>query len=259
MHDATQINPDWGDHWPTDLSDASNPGHERSPLLMAPVAALLGKPWYLEAGSPGSDFAIWLNIERGAHVGGRVGLCPFPAVDGWMRWTIELTDPAGTPTVTEHNLLITEPPDTVAARARRFLTDHGIETPTQVAMATGFDYDGFQFNDAFPAPMAYVVAYGMAHFRGPDGYLWFVPDNGTPGSFSWDCPQNIAEFDQRNCDEDDPYDGPEYQAVMAEICRLIDAVTEADKAYHPALMASRRVPTPHELKRAAQHPSCRPQ
>jgi hypothetical protein len=230
MDDATQTDATWGDHWPTDLSDASNHGHERSPLLMAPVAAILGKPWYLEAGSPGADFAIWLNIERGAHVGGRVGLCPFPAVDGLVRWTIELTDPAGEPVVTEHELLITEPPDTVAARARQFLSDHGIETPTRVAMAVDFDYDGFQFSDAFPVPVAYVVAYGLALFRGPDGCLWFVPDNGKTGGY-WGVPQNIAEFDQRHCNPDRPYNGPEYQAVMAEICRLVDAVTKADKEY----------------------------
>lgn len=40
MHDATQINADWGDQWPTDLSDAINHDHERSPILMAPVATL---------------------------------------------------------------------------------------------------------------------------------------------------------------------------------------------------------------------------
>ncbi|MBX7267579.1 hypothetical protein KIF24_17090 [Micromonospora sp. Llam7] len=230
MYDATEINARWGNQWPTDLSDASNHDHEHSPVLMAPVANLLGKPWYLEEGSPGGDFAIWLSIERGEHVGGRVGLCPFPALDGLMRWTIEVTDPAGNGVVKEHELLITEQPDTVAARARQFLTDHGIETPTQVAMATGFDYDGFQFSDAFPVPSAYVVAYGMALFRGPDGYLWFVPDNGKTGGY-WGVPQNIAEFDRRNCDPDRPYNGPDYQAVMAEICRLVDAVTNADKAY----------------------------
>ena len=237
MYDATQINAHWGGQWPTDLSDASNRDHAHSPVLMAPVANLLGKPWYLESESPGGDFVIWLNIERGEHVGGRVGLCPFPALDGLMRWMIELTDPAGNPIVTEHELLITEQPDTVAARARQFLTDHGIETPTQVGMATGFDYDGFRFCDASPVPSAYVVAYGIAHFRGPDGYLWFVPDNGNTGEFAWGYPQNIAEFDQRNSDEGQPYNGPEYQRAMAEICRLVDAVTAADKAYHAALPA----------------------
>lgn len=156
-----------------------------------------------------------------------------------MRWMIELTDPAGNGIVSEHELLITEQPETVAARARQFLTDHGIETPTLVGMALGFDYDGFRFSAAFPVPLAYVVAYGMVHFRGPDGYLWFVPDDGTPGSFAWAYPQNIAEFDQRNCDERNPYNGPQYQAVMAEICLLVDAVTEASKAY-------RALPSPAE-------------
>jgi hypothetical protein len=229
MHDATEINADPGNPGPPDLSDATNHAHERNPLLMAPVAALLGLPWYVGPESPGAD-AIWLDIERGEHVGGRVGLCPFPARDGLMRWTIELADPAGNPIVTEHELLITEPPDVVAARARQFLTEHGIETPTRVGMVAGFEYYGYRFSAAFPVPLAYVVAYGMALFRGPDGYLWFVPDNGNTGGY-WGVPQNIAEFDQRNCDPDRPYDGPEYQAVMAEICRLVDAVTKADKAY----------------------------
>lgn len=51
-------------------------------------------------------------------------------------------------------------------------------------MAAGFD--GFRFSDTLPIPSAYVVAYGMAHFRGPDGYLWFVKDN---GNIAWDYPQ----------------------------------------------------------------------
>ncbi|MEV7628834.1 hypothetical protein [Actinoplanes sp. NPDC089786] len=227
MYDATAINAHWGDQWPTDLSDASNRDHEHSPVLMAPVANLLGKPWYLESESPGGDFVIWLDITSGEHVGERVGVSPHAASDGLMRWMIG----TGKTGCTEHELLITEPPDTVAARVRQFMTEHGIETPTHMAMAASFDYYGYRFSDAFPVPSAYVVAYGMAHFRGPDGYLWFVPDNGTPGEFDWGYPQNIAEFDQRNCDPDRPYNGPDYQAVMAEICRLVDAVTDADRAY----------------------------
>lgn len=230
MYDATQINAAWGNRWPTDLSDASNRDHEHSPVLMAPVANLLGKPWYLDSESPGGDFVIWLDVERGEHVGGRVGVSPHAATDGLVRWMIGLTNGAGKEVATEHTLLITEQPEAVAARARQFLTDHRIEAPTRVGMAAGFDYERFRFNDDFPVPLAYVVAYGMALFRGPDGYLWFVPDNGHTGGY-WGVPQNIAEFDQRNCDPDRPYNGPEYQAVMAEICRLVDAVTDADKAY----------------------------
>ena len=57
---------------------------------MAPVANLLGQPWYLEAESPAGDFVIWLDIERGKHVGGRVGVSPHAAEAGLMRWLIGL-------------------------------------------------------------------------------------------------------------------------------------------------------------------------
>jgi hypothetical protein len=130
MYDGAAINARWGNPWPTSVTDASNHDHEFSPVLMAPVANLLGEPWYLESGSPGGDYVIWLNIEHGAYAGGRVGVSPHPARDGLMRWAIGLMDPMGNPLETEHELLITEPPDVVVARVHRFLVEHAVEGPT---------------------------------------------------------------------------------------------------------------------------------
>jgi hypothetical protein len=133
MYDGAAINAQWGDGWPTDVSDPSNHDHEFSPVLMAPVANLLGEPWYLESGSPGGDFVIWLNIERGKYADGRIGVSPHPAPDGLVRWVIALENPMGHPLATDHELLITETPAAVAARVREFLTEHGIEVPASAA------------------------------------------------------------------------------------------------------------------------------
>jgi hypothetical protein len=99
------------------------------------VANLLGEPWYLESGSPGGDFVIWLDIEHGHHIDGHVGVSPHPAQDGLMRWVIGLVDPMGHPLATEHDLLITETPDAVVARVRAFLAKHGIAVPTRAVNA----------------------------------------------------------------------------------------------------------------------------
>jgi len=130
MYDGAAINARWGNPWPADITDASNHDHEFSPVLMAPVANLLGEPWYLESGSPGGDYVIWLNIERGRYADGRVGVSPHPALDGLVRCVIGLMDPMGNPLATDHELLITEPPDVVVARVRRFLAGHAVEGPT---------------------------------------------------------------------------------------------------------------------------------
>ena len=130
MYDGAAINAHWGNPWPADHTDASNHAHEFSPVLMAPVANLLGEPWYLESGSPGGDYVIWLDVEHGRYADGRVGVSPHPARDGLMRWAIGLMDPMGNPLATEHELLITEPPDAVVTRVRRFLAEHGVEGPT---------------------------------------------------------------------------------------------------------------------------------
>ncbi len=129
------------------------------------------------------------------------------------------------------------------AAARRFaeLFPGGrTPAPTSMGVVEGFDYDRFRFGDGldygngaggFPIPNSYVVAYGMAHFRGPDGHLWFCPDNGTPGVIDWACPQNVREFDLREHGEDTTCIGPNYQAVMQEICRLVDQAANATARY----------------------------
>jgi hypothetical protein len=106
-------------------------------------------------------------------------------------------------------------------------------TPTTYDMQEGFDYHGFRFSDDFPIPMAYVVAYGMAHFRGPDTYLWFAPDRGFGvRDIDWNYPQNVAEFDRRQEDGDDAYHAdPEYQETVADLCRALDALIASDHRY----------------------------
>jgi hypothetical protein len=96
-----------------------------------------------------------------------------------------------------------------------------------------FDYDGFEFSDDFPIPSSYVVAYGMAHFRGPDSFLWFAPDDGsgTPG-FAWGAAQNVAEFDHRWEAVDDPYYADvRYQQVVDDLCQALDTVIAAEHRY----------------------------
>ncbi len=122
MYDGTAINAHWGNAWPTDTSDVTNAGHEFSPVLQAPVATLLGKPWYLESGSPGGDYVTWLNVDGG----GRVGVSPHPAPDGVVRWVIGRTDADGNPLVQEHELAISATPEQVVAQVRTFLARHGI-------------------------------------------------------------------------------------------------------------------------------------
>lgn len=99
-------------------------------------------------------------------------------------------------------------------------------TPTTYGLQDGFDYEGFKFSAEFPIPTVYVNAYGMPHFRGPDGHLWFAPDE-PDDQIGWGYPQNVAEFDQR---DGNPIDD-EYTEIMASLCRLIDAAGIADALY----------------------------
>lgn len=122
MYDATAINAHWGDAWPTDPSDVTNADHEFSPVLQAPVANLLGEPWYLESGSPGGDYVTWLNLDGG----GQVGVSPHPSTDGTVRWVIGLTDADGNPLHQEHELPISAEPEQVVARVRAFLIAHEV-------------------------------------------------------------------------------------------------------------------------------------
>lgn len=122
MYDATEINAHWGGAWPTDTSDVTNPDHEFSPVLQAPVANLLGRPWYLESGSPGGEYVTWLNVDGG----GQVGVSPHRAPDGVVRWVIGRTDSDGKQLEQEHELPISATPEQVAARVHAFLDQHGI-------------------------------------------------------------------------------------------------------------------------------------
>lgn len=98
---------------PIDVTDTS---HEFSPTLGAAVEAALGAPWQMESGSPGGDYVTWLMLPNG----GSIGVSPHPAGDGLMRWCIQEHDAMGNPLRTEHDLLISEPPEVVARAARRF-------------------------------------------------------------------------------------------------------------------------------------------
>ncbi|BCY07334.1 hypothetical protein [Actinoplanes sp. L3-i22] len=124
MYDGNKINAGWGNAWPTG-NDVTNPEHEYSPVLQAPVANLLGHPWYLECGSPAGDYVTWLNLPGGS----RVGISPHPAEDGCMRWAISINDENGNAIYAEHELLITTTPEDVASRVRAVMNEHGITQP----------------------------------------------------------------------------------------------------------------------------------
>lgn len=121
-YDGAAINERWGNAWPSTISDVTDDAHAFSPVLQAPVANLLGKPWYLESGSPGGDFVTWLDLPTG----GRVGVSPHLAEDKTMRWVIGREDSAGNDLGQEHDLAITEEPEVVAARVRALMATWGI-------------------------------------------------------------------------------------------------------------------------------------
>ena len=116
MYDGAQINAHWGNAWPATVTDVTDGDHEFSPVLQAPVANLLGEPWYLESGSPGGDYVTWLDLDGG----GRVGVSPHKASDGTMRWYIGADDD---PQIIDNELLITAAPEVVAARVRDFVAE----------------------------------------------------------------------------------------------------------------------------------------
>ncbi len=101
---------------------AGQEDREFDPSLEAPVADLLGPPWYIESGSPGGDYVLWLDIKDD---GGRVGVSPHPMGDGLTHWVIAVDTTDG-PAHQEDDLLITATPQEVADRVRSFLSKHGI-------------------------------------------------------------------------------------------------------------------------------------
>lgn len=120
--DGAEINARWGNGWPTDPADDTNPGHEFSPVLGAAIANELGHPWYLEAGSPGGDFVTWLDVPNG----GRIGVSPFQRIgeDNLMRWYIAVYNSAGDPIHIDHELPVSDPVTAAAGRARRIAVKH---------------------------------------------------------------------------------------------------------------------------------------
>lgn len=122
MYDATAINARRDNAWPTDTSDVTDGAHEFSPVLQAPVANLLGTPWYLESGGPGGDFVTW----RAVGADGRLGTAPQMAGDGIVRWVISWTDADGNPLQLEQVLSISATAEQVVARVHAFMDQHGI-------------------------------------------------------------------------------------------------------------------------------------
>ncbi|MEU4693754.1 hypothetical protein [Actinoplanes sp. NPDC023714] len=124
LYDGEAINARWDYSWPTG-NDPTDPGHEHSPVLQAPVANQLGRPWYLESESPGGDYVTWLDLPDGR----RVGVSPHLAGDGYMRWMIGILDQHGRSTHHEHELLITARPEHVVARIHAVMAEHDINLP----------------------------------------------------------------------------------------------------------------------------------
>lgn len=110
---------------------------------------------------------------------------------------------------------------------------------TTYGMRDGFDYDGFTFSEEFPVPAVYVVVQAIAYFRGPDGFLWFAPDQGFDNKdlIDWRYPQNVAEFDERQGEPDRDETG--YLAVVVALCEQVDAL-DAAAARGAAWDAARR-------------------
>ncbi|GAA3742035.1 hypothetical protein GCM10022225_26990 [Plantactinospora mayteni] len=119
------------------------------------------------------------------------------------------------------------------------MSDNNIATmATTYGVRAGFDYATFAFSDSYPIPSVFVVASGMAYFRGPDGHLWFAPDKGDGDPrVDWHRPQNVAEFDRRQGNGKYHTD-PEYQEAIAELCREVDA-SIATKAFPNTKLAVR--------------------
>jgi hypothetical protein len=105
--------------------------------------------------------------------------------------------------------------------------------PTRYGTRDGFDYDRPVFTDSTPIPAAYVVAYGVAHFQGPDGYLWFAPNGGgNSHAFSWGAAQNMAECDHRWQHPARPYyTDPQYRSIIDDLCHAYDLAAAADRRY----------------------------
>lgn len=101
-------------------------------------------------------------------------------------------------------------------------------SPTTYGMRDGFDYYAYPFNSDFPIPSVYVVAYGMAHFRGPDTHLWFAPDK-HPDQIRWGDAQNLAHWD-RGFDAA-VADDADYQRIFSSVCQLLDALIAASRDY----------------------------
>ncbi len=123
-YDGDAINAEWGNQWPTG-TDVNDLRHEFSPVLQAPLANLLGEPWYLENSSPGGDYVTWLDLADGRHV----GVSPHPAQDNTMRWMITILDRNGEPQVQDHTMPIDTPIGEVAQHVHRVVTSWGVALP----------------------------------------------------------------------------------------------------------------------------------
>lgn len=84
-----------------------------------------------------------------------------------------------------------------------------------------------RFKAASPLP-TYVVACGMALFRGPDGHLWFAPDAiGRPNTFDWWAAENLAAWDASR--DNGRLRDTGYLTAVAELCVAVDAAARADQ------------------------------
>lgn len=111
------------------------------------------------------------------------------------------------------------------------------DTPTTHGMRDGFNYDTHPFTADFPVPADYVIAFGMAHFRGPDGQLWYAPSYGAsepdadgwavPAPIDWAAAQNVAEYERRTGENNSRGE----VAAMRDLCRALDAVRRASARY----------------------------
>ena len=119
--DGAQLNAAWGNPWP-EGNDPRNMLHENSPLLQAPVANLLGRPWALLPASPNGDYVTWLRLADGRSV----IVSPHPDDNGTVRWAISVNDADGNPMLFAHDLTIDVDPADVVAQIHKLMAQFAL-------------------------------------------------------------------------------------------------------------------------------------
>lgn len=164
-YDGAAINAHWGNVWPADASDPTNPDHEMSPVLQAPVANLLGPAWELECGSPGGDYVTWLyeSPAEGVH---HVGVSPASSDRGVHWYICAYVDDMGEPGEMADGPGVDASPEAVVEWIKGFFTEHGYTFPDPGRTATAVRISapsGNRDNDYWQAQCSSCSWKGSSH------------------------------------------------------------------------------------------------